>query len=307
MAGKREIDIAEETRIDKFYREGCCKKNCYLNFTKEKAAEFRNDIFELDENERDMMIMGFFFNQKHESGNNLEYCIRGFRVCRTAFLFLFAISKKLFSTLSKHFDENGPVPRIHGNSKRLPHNVIDIEHIERARNFIENYALANAKPLPGRVPNYRDKDAKLLLIPSHETKEGVYKQYRELCIEFDFDHMGLSTFTNLWRSQLPNILITKPMGDLCWVCQQGNERLLRNHLESDGEDDEHEKAQDEQTLHIVQATEEARYYRAQVITRGKSLEKNVQYFFDSHLTFSNFRFDFFPITPTVLGRPKLST
>ncbi len=113
---------------------------------------------------------------------------------------------------------------------------------------------------------YRDNDAKLLLIPSYETKESFYKQYKELCNENNFDFLGLSSFAHLWKTQLPNVRITKPMGDLCWVCQKGNERLLRSHL-NDTEDDEgdHEKAQDAQTAHIIEATQEARYYRAQVL------------------------------------------
>eukprot|EP00111_Clytia_hemisphaerica_P024385 TCONS_00071948-protein len=265
MAGKRQIDISEEERIEKFFQDGClCRKNCYTKFTKEEVVDIRNDVLELEDTERDMLLMGFLLTQKPKSGENIEFYIRGICVCRTKFLFCFAISKTLYSAVCKHFNEYGPVPRVHGNSKRLPHNVIDLEHVERARNFIENYALAYAKPLPGRVPNYRDNDAKLLLIPSHETKEIVYSQYRDLCIENNFDYMGLSTFAKLWKSQLPNVLITKPLGDLCWVCQQGNERLLRAHLDSEDEN-EHDEAQDEQTLHIVQATEETRYYRAQVM------------------------------------------
>ena len=62
-------------------------------------------------------------------------------------------------------------PRVHGNSKRLPPNAFTLETRETALNFIENFALANAVTLPGRVANYRDDDAKLLLIPSYETKE----------------------------------------------------------------------------------------------------------------------------------------
>uniref|UniRef100_A0A7M5WUX8 DUF7869 domain-containing protein n=1 Tax=Clytia hemisphaerica TaxID=252671 RepID=A0A7M5WUX8_9CNID len=221
---------------------------------------------ELEDKERDMAIMGFLFTQKPKTGDKIQFSIRGVHVCRKTFLFLYTVSKTLYSAICKHFDENGPTPRVHGNSKRLPHNVIDLVSTERARNFIENYALANAISLPGRVPNYRDSDAILLLIPSFETKESVYKQYKELCIENNFDFLGLSSFGHLWKTQLPNILITKPMGDLCWVCQQGNERLLRSHLNDneDNDEEDHDKAQDEQTTHIIEATQEARYYRAQV-------------------------------------------
>ena len=68
-----------------------------------------------------------------------------------------------------------------------------------AVNFIQNFALANAVTLPGRVPNYRDEDAKLLLIPSYETKESVYNQYEILCRKNDCDVLGASSFFKLWR------------------------------------------------------------------------------------------------------------
>ena len=266
MSAQRQVDISEDGRIEKFFNEGCsCKQNCYLKFTKDEARQIRNDLLELEDKERDMLIMGFLFTQKPKTGDKIQFSIRGVHVCRKTFLFLYAVSKTLYSAVCKHFDENGPIPRVHGNSKKLPHNVIDLVSTERARNFIENYALANAQPLPGRVPSYRDSDAKLLLIPSFETKESVYKKYKELCNDNNFDFLGLSSFGHLWKTQLPNVLITKPMGDLCWVCQQGNERLLRSHLNNNEDDeDDHEEAQDEQTAHIVEATQEARYYRAQV-------------------------------------------
>ena len=99
MAGKRNVDFAEEPRIEKFYKDGCCNKNCYLKFTREKVAEFRNDILELEEKERDMMIMGFLFSQKVESGESMDYCIHGIRVCRTKNFQILVIKEKFASIL----------------------------------------------------------------------------------------------------------------------------------------------------------------------------------------------------------------
>ena len=124
-----------------------------------------------------------------------------------------------------------------------------------AINFIENFAIANAVTLPGRVANYRDEDAKLLLIPSFETKESIYDKYKVLCLENNYDSVGSSLFGELWKSQLPIVVISKPMGDLCWVCQQGNERLLRSHVENDDDQDELNEAH---RAHIIESTQEAR-------------------------------------------------
>ena len=199
--------------------------------------------------------MGFLLSQKSKTGNNVTFILRGVRVCRTTFLFCYAVSKKLYSALCKHFVENGPVRRVHGNTKRQPHNAFSLESKQMAINFIENFAIANAVTLPGRVANYRDEDAKLLLIPSFETKESIYDKYKVLCLENNYDSVGSSLFGELWKSQLPNVVISKPMGDLCWVCQQGNERLLRSHVENDDDQDELNEAH---RAHIIESTQEAR-------------------------------------------------
>eukprot|EP00111_Clytia_hemisphaerica_P011354 TCONS_00033249-protein len=266
MSEERVTDTAEVERREKFYREHCCKLGegssaCHLPFSRAEIEELRDTMLELHETERDMVIIGFLLSQKGKTGEHLEYSLRGIRVCRDFYYFSHAFSKKLFSTVSKHFEEKGPVPRTHGNTNRLPHNVFSLETREMAKNFVENYAMANAVPLPGRVANYRDEDAKKLLIPSYETKESVYNIYHQLCIDSDLQFMGSSSFSHLWKTQLPNVSITKPMGDLCWQCQQNNERLLRSHVNEDDNDDETQNAHE---AHIILSTQEARYYRAQV-------------------------------------------
>ena len=39
---------------------------------------------------------------------------------------------------------------------------------------------------------------------------------------------GNSTFRKLWRQLTPNIVIGKPMTDLCWVCQKNNNAIYRS-------------------------------------------------------------------------------
>ena len=104
------------------------------------------------------------------------------------------MSKKLYANLCSHFEENGPISRVHGNVNRQPHNAFTFETREMVLNFIENFALANAVTLPGRVANYQDTDARLLLVPSFETKETIHLKYKELCVENDVEAVGFSSF-----------------------------------------------------------------------------------------------------------------
>ena len=46
-----------------------------------------------------------------------------------------------------HYQKEGLSTRIHGNVKRLPHNSIPFEEVQRVRTFIENFAGAQGIPL----------------------------------------------------------------------------------------------------------------------------------------------------------------
>ena len=48
--------------------------------------------------------------------------------------------------------KDGITTRIHGNTKRLPHNALTYEDITRIVKFLSNYAKEQAILLPGRVP-----------------------------------------------------------------------------------------------------------------------------------------------------------
>ena len=63
---------------------------------------------------------------------------------------------------------SGLVPRIHGNTKRLPHNTLGFVVVKNVLRFISNYAEQHAILLPGRIPGYKRDD--LQLLPSHTTK-----------------------------------------------------------------------------------------------------------------------------------------
>ena len=67
---------------------------------------------------------------------------------------------------------NGLETRKHGNRKRLPHNQMTHRAITNMVKFLENYAEENAILLPGRIPNYKRDDIKLL--PSSRSKKVFY-------------------------------------------------------------------------------------------------------------------------------------
>ena len=152
---------------------------------------------------------------------------RGQRVCRNTFLFLHTISKKRLRNLKAAFLEHGLAPRMHGNIKRLPANTLSLADTQRIAQFLTSYAEANAILLPGRIPGYKSTDIQLL--PSCTTKRQVWLQYCSSLSDVPDVHrtVAYSTFCALWKRVLPRIIVTKPMSDLCLVCQRNNVAIQR--------------------------------------------------------------------------------
>lgn len=71
------------------------------------------------------------------------------------------------------------------------------------------------------------------LLPSSTTKKRVWQVYQEACQSSNSRILAYSTFSKLWRKQVPSVLVMKPMSDLCWFCQRNTNLFLRsaNHSE----------------------------------------------------------------------------
>ena len=139
-------------------------------------------------------------------------------ICKNSFLFLHAITLKHFKNLCHHFDSEGLVPRIHGNTKKIPHNALPLETTQHVLDFITNHAENHALPLPGRLPSHRD--FQVMLLPTDTTKSNVYSECKKACDMESLQCCSKSHFMYLWRMQVPYIRIMKPYTDLCDTCQQ---------------------------------------------------------------------------------------
>src|SRR5438132_519211 len=70
---------------------------------------------------------------------------------------MLGIGRTYFENIRHHLINNGLLPRIHGNIKRMPQwktkMVIDKNVAEVVKNFLENYAEVYGLPSPGRSNN----------------------------------------------------------------------------------------------------------------------------------------------------------
>ena len=147
-------------------------------------------------------------------------------VCIKTFCFLHTIGLSKFKVIKASFEQNGLVPRKRPYTK--PRHALRLSDIEHVVKFITNYAEEHAILLPGRIPGYKRDDLKLL--PSSTTKRAVWSLYRDSAESTsDVKLVCYSSFCSLWRQLLPQIIVTQPMSDLCWTCQQNSTMILRAH------------------------------------------------------------------------------
>ena len=67
---------------------------------------------------------------------------------------------------------HGLATRVHGNSNKAPANTLSYQSICHLVKFIQNYAEQHAILLPGRIPQLKKDDVKLL--PCSDSKKVNY-------------------------------------------------------------------------------------------------------------------------------------
>ena len=69
-------------------------------------------------------------------------------VCNNVFLFTHDFGEKAFKNLIKHMNQNGPTPRTHGNTGRLPKRSLSFDDTSNVVQFIKRYAQEFGLPQP---------------------------------------------------------------------------------------------------------------------------------------------------------------
>ena len=137
-----------------------------------------------------------------------------------------------FENLFTSFQKQGTLTRVHGNLKRLPSHTLSFSSVEHVVSFIVNYAEENSILLPGRIPGYKACDMKLL--PSSNSKKEIWRLYETASLAREDIHVvAYTTFCRLWKLLLPDIIMIRPMSDLCWHCQQNSHLILRSANSTD--------------------------------------------------------------------------
>ena len=255
---ERQVDIDEKACVTAMMDATCgCKKGagsqpCSSLFIPDHVLSVRASCSELTRSELDMVVMGQLMAgmdndtttntlsrnvAKDRQRASYSFYHQGKPICEKMFRFLHNIGETRCKNLKKSLRSNGLSTRCHGNLKRSPAHALSLSSTEFVVRFVLNYAEQNALLLPGRVPGYSRSDIKLL--PSSVSKRGIWKVYQAAAIsDSSVSTVGYSTFTRLWRSLLPSIVIMRPMTDLCWQCQKASTAIQRSANLSDEEKSE---------------------------------------------------------------------
>ena len=114
------------------------------------------------------------------SRTRLTSTFHGVPDCTHAFHFVHGISRRVTRDLEQQFEQHGVKPRVHGNVKKTSlAKALPLEVRANAVKFIENYALAHALVLPGRIAGTKNPD--VLLLPCGTTKVKVHELYVQAC------------------------------------------------------------------------------------------------------------------------------
>ena len=268
-------------KVKKFLKDGCgCALGakggpCSGQFSEEVVLFNLNNCLELSNDELDLVVLASiqafthreYTGVKRSRNPRCTFYYQSVAICKEMFLYLYGLSNSRFRRLKEHYQTHGICPRVHGNTKRLPENTLSQATIEGVHTFMTNYVEENAISLPGRIPGFKSDDIKVL--SSSETKKSVWRVYEAACESSDLRAVSYRKFLQLWEQFHPNVVVAKPMTDLCFTCQQNTSKLQRAANLSDREKSECVKAHQD---HLNCAQSEREYYRNLCTNSENALE-----------------------------------
>ena len=272
-------DIFEKTA--KFLQDGCrcqlsCKGGpCSEQFSIETVLVNLNNCLELTSGELDLVILANiqafthidYVGEKRNRSPRCSFHFQGRQICKDMFLHLYGVGYNRFRRLKDHYEQHGICQRTHGNSNRVPDNATQYSTIDDVHAFIQNYVEENAIILPGRIPGFKSDDVKML--STSESKMSVWRVYNSACENSNKHAVSYKKFRQLWHEFYPDVVVAKPMTDLCRTCQQNTTTLQRAANLSESAKSECIAAQQE---HLDNAKAEREFYKVTCTKAKETLE-----------------------------------
>jgi hypothetical protein len=152
-----------------------------------------------------------------------RYPYDGKTVCKSVFCHINDIGQRTVKSLLKHLNSNGPVPPIHGNTRRKPSHAVKYEDVRFCVDFLLLYAEINGLSMPA-APHGADEAAPVLL-PCNTMKVDLHSKYQQACVEAGVRVLGITTFKYVWKQCVPHIKIMTAKDDVCHKCEMIRKRV----------------------------------------------------------------------------------
>ena len=175
-------------------------------------------MLEMEKSERNLLVLGVLESVRHSKETTTKgkertrerfaYSFHRVRVCVGAFRVVYGLGIKHFNNLLSHLEEYGPVPRVHGNKHKLPHNTLPFQDVKHAVTFIQNYATRFGIPHP--APLHGRDDMPPIFLPASGTYKSVHKEYVTSCTAANYRAAGIDLFCNIWHQCVPHKIYVAP-------------------------------------------------------------------------------------------------
>ena len=171
------------------FLEKGCKCGCSSRIPKEQFAELRESFQALSKVEQDIFLMAQLkvmdggsvstsrcLKKKTRSNKKTFYhWDHNTPLCQETYLNMLGIGRTYFENIRNHLIDNGLLPRVHGNIKRMPQwktkMMIDKNVAEVVKNFLENYAEVHGLPSPGRITQ------SIVFLPAEMSYKSVHRDF----------------------------------------------------------------------------------------------------------------------------------
>ena len=210
-----------------------CDKNCLSKFDAGEVEQMQLNLAEMKKSEVDLLILGLLESSKYSvdttaHGNKrkkqwFNYTFHGESICAGGFRCLYGVGTKQLKNLKKHLEENGPVPRTHGNAGKRPKHALSLTVVTGVAQFLKNYTeqvgIPHPAPMRGRAgtpPTF---------LPATFTIVSIHKLYVASCAASGMQAVGYHSFRSVWRECLPHICIMSPRTGVCSHCEAFRRRI----------------------------------------------------------------------------------
>ena len=195
---------------------GCsCDLKCFSDLEPEFVWRHRCNIAELSKGEHDMYLMGIMMaslanpratsKHKERQRNRNKYIFQGKETCQEAFLYLENVTVYQLKSIRRHVIENDVVTRVHKNTGKKPHNVLELDHYQLTHRFVQDLL---EKETSGLGSGSNRKKTFLADLTCKKLHSRYLQYFSHLDLGLGSKTMAYSTFRNFVHQRFPQLKFT---------------------------------------------------------------------------------------------------